>query len=89
MEDNDPNPLSTKYAEILVSPWSGGEHPTLPLFPPGFLYRDRVGLSYRIIQGVVEETVLQGDDGNTDPLDSPQTTVWVYRYIAVIELNSP
>ena len=48
VSDDDPNdPI--RHAIIKVSPKGGRDHPTLPVFPLGFVYRDRSGMAYTIM----------------------------------------
>lgn len=73
VQDDDPE-REIRHVRIRVSPRPGREHPTLPLFPDGFVYRDRTGLKYTIISGEISE--IGPDDG--------ESSIWVYDYLAVI-----
>lgn len=71
VKDDDPN-SETRHVLITVSPKGGRDHPTLPLFPEGFIYRDRMGMAYRILQPTMVES--GADDG--------EHSFWRYEYLA-------
>lgn len=50
------------------------ELPTLPFFPEGMVYTDRMGLKYTILQAQVTER--GSDDG--------ESSMWIYEYLAVV-----
>jgi hypothetical protein len=69
---SDPDYMLT-HVRIRVTPKGGHEFPTVPLWPRGTLYRDRLGSEYTIIRGIVEER--GGDDG--------ESSIWTYDYLAL------
>ena len=71
VSDDDPND-PVRHAIIRVSPKGGREHPTLPIFPIGFVYRDRIGVEYTIMHYVMVES---GDDDG-------EHSMWSYEYLA-------
>lgn len=80
--DDEPGDL-VRHAILKVSPKAGRDHPTLPLFPIGYTYRDRLGMAYRILDGAVVEK--GPDDG--------EHSMWGYEYLvaysAVVPIGSP
>lgn len=71
VEDDDPS-SEVRHAIITVSPKGGRDHPTLPLFPEGFTYRDRMGIAYKILRSAMVER--GSDDG--------EHSMWSYEYLA-------
>jgi hypothetical protein len=51
-----------------------GEHPTMPIYPRGTVYRDRNGVDYTILNLVVRE--MGPDDG--------ETSFWMHDYLALL-----
>jgi hypothetical protein len=51
-----------------------GEHPTMPIFPRGTIYRDRNEVQYTILNHVVAEL---------GPVDG-EMSFWIYDYLAMI-----
>lgn len=53
---------------------TNGEHPTMPVYPRGTIYRSRNGVEYTILNVVVTE--LGPEDG--------ESSFWVHDYLAAI-----
>lgn len=70
--DDDPS-NEIRRVRIQVKP-TVGELPTLPFFPEGRVYTDRLGVKYTILQAQVTE--FGSDDG--------ESSMWIYEYLAVI-----
>lgn len=68
-----------RHALITISPKGGREHPTIPMLPPGVLYRDRLGMAYRIEEAVLVETGT--DDG--------EHSMWRYEYLVAYSATLP
>jgi hypothetical protein len=77
VSDDDPND-PVRHAIIRVSPKGGREHPTLPLFPRGFVYRDRIGMAYTILDCSMVES--GPDDG--------EHSIWSYEYLAAYTVTA-
>ena len=69
--DDDPSD-PVRHAIIRISPNGGREHPTLPLFPKGFVDRNRIGIAYKILECSMVESGT--DDG--------EHSMWSYEYLA-------
>lgn len=68
--DDDPySPI--RHALITISPKGGRELPSMPFLPVGAIYRDRVGMAYRIQEATVVES--GSDDG--------EHSMWRYEYL--------
>jgi hypothetical protein len=78
VEDDDPADV-VRHAIITVSPKGGRDHPTLPLFPEGFVYRDRIGTAYTILRSAIVESGT--DDG--------EHSTWKYEYLAAFSALMP
>lgn len=76
--DDDPGD-TIRHAIITVSPKGGRELPTIPLFPVGFVYRDRLKIAYTIVQSSMVES--GSDDG--------EHSMWSYEYLATFSVVSP
>jgi hypothetical protein len=77
VSDDDPNdPI--RHAIIKVSPKGGRDHPTLPVFPLGFVYRDRIGMEYTIMGYSIVES--GPDDG--------EHSIWSYEYLAAYTVTA-
>jgi hypothetical protein len=61
------------HVRIRVTPTGGHAFPTMPVWPRGTLYRDRIGSEYTIVGSAVEER--GGDDG--------ESSIWTYSYLAL------
>lgn len=70
MMDDAPE-SEVRHALITISPKGGREHPTIPMLPPGAIYRDRLGMAYRIQEATIVETGT--DDG--------EHSMWRYEYL--------
>jgi hypothetical protein len=70
---SDDDPFSEiQQVHIRVSPKGGRDHPTMPLFPDGMIYQDRLGVKYTILSGVMMEI------GTSDG----ESSIWVHDYLA-------
>jgi hypothetical protein len=78
VEDDKPG-SEIRHALITVSPKGGRDHPTLSLFPTGFVYRDRTGMAYTILRSSIVETGT--DDG--------EHSSWRYEYLAAFSAIVP
>jgi hypothetical protein len=78
MMDDDPE-SEVRHALITISPKGGREHPTIPMLPPGALYRDRLGMAYRIQEATIVETGT--DDG--------EHSMWRYEYLVAYSATLP
>lgn len=76
--DDDPGDV-VRHAIIKVSPKGGRELPTLPLFPVGFIYRDRLKMAYTILRASLVES--GSDDG--------EHSMWSYEYLAAFSVAVP
>lgn len=72
VSDDDPG-SSVKHVRIRVTPRTG-EIPTMPFFPEGMVYTDRMGSKYTILAAQVVEV---GPPGG-------EQSIWVYDYLAAI-----
>mgnify|MGYP001136554419 CR=1 FL=1 len=54
------------------------DSPTLPLFPIGFVYRDRIGMEYTIMRYAMVES--GADDG--------EHSIWSYEYLAAYTVTA-
>jgi hypothetical protein len=71
--DEDPTG-KIKHVRIRITPTGGHEHPTMPIWPPGIVYRHRDGLEFTILRPpVVEER--GGEDG--------ESSIWTFDYLAL------
>lgn len=68
-----------RHVLITISPKGGRELPTLPMLPQGAIYRDRVGMAYRIEESVLVER--GPDDG--------EHSMWSYEYLASYRATLP
>jgi hypothetical protein len=69
------SPDGSGYAHVRIQVRAlNGEHPTMPLYPSGTIYRDRNGVDYTILGAVVAE--VGPDDG--------ETSFWRHEYLARI-----
>lgn len=78
VEDDDPH-SKIRHAILTVSPKAGRDHPTLPLFPEGFIYRDRLGMAYRVQESTIVES--GPDDG--------EHSIWRYEYLVAYSALLP
>lgn len=78
VQDDEPS-SQIRHALIRVSPKGGRDHPTLPLFPEGFIYRDRTGMAYRIIKAAIVESGSYEGENST----------WSYEYMAAFSASVP
>lgn len=78
VEDDEPG-SEVRHAIITVSPKGGRDHPTLPMFPAGHVYRDRMGMAYEILQATIVESGT--DDG--------EHSTWRYEYLAAFSAVVP
>lgn len=71
---SDDNPDGEiKHVRIRVTPRTG-ELPTMPFFPEGMVYTDRIGMKYTILSSRVCE--VGPDDGDR--------SIWIYDYLAAM-----
>lgn len=78
VSDDEPGE-EIRHAILTVSPKAGKDIPTMPLFPVGYTYRDRLGMAYRILEGAVVET--GSDDG--------EHSMWRYEYLVAFSAIVP
>jgi hypothetical protein len=78
VEDDVPS-SDIRHAIITVSPKGGRDHPTLPLFPEGYIYRDRTSMAYRILRSTIVES------GSYDG----EHSTWRYEYLAAFSAVVP
>lgn len=76
--DDEPG-SEIRHAIITVSPKGGRDHPSLPIFPEGYVYRDRLDMAYTILRSSIVES---------GPYDG-EHSMWSYEYLAAFSAVAP
>lgn len=65
--------LGAGHVRIRVTP-TRGEHPTMPIYPRGAVYRSRNGVEFTILNLVIEERAPENGEAS----------FWIHDYLALI-----